>query len=97
MSKWKFDQSKTEQFCSTVSDILQDIIDYPDDDREIKCKVTKRLDCIECRIDVSGNKIDPMTDGEGAEERRRGKLILIFNMIIILIPAVFFSIYRLLH
>lgn len=32
-----------------------------------------------------------------AEERRRGKLILIFNMIIILIPAVFFSIYRLLH
>ena len=70
MSKCKFDQSKTEQFCSTVSDILQDIIDYPDDDREIKCKVTKRLDCIECRINVSGNKIDPMTDGEGAEERR---------------------------
>ena len=70
MSKAKYDQAKTDQFCHTVSDILQEIMDHPDGQRETKCKVTKRIDRVEFRVDVSGDKIDPFTDGKGAEERR---------------------------
>lgn len=69
MSKSRYDESKTEQFCHIVSDILQEIIDNPGE-REIKYRITKRLDRIEFRIDASGDKIDPLADGRGAEERR---------------------------
>ena len=70
MSKAKYDEAKTEQFCHIVSDILQEIIDDPDEHREIKYKITKRVDRIEFRIDASGDRIDPLNDGEGAAERR---------------------------
>ena len=69
MTKARYDESKTEQFCDIVSDILQELIDNPDD-REIKYRITKRLDRIEFWIDASGNKIDPLSDGKGAEKRR---------------------------
>ena len=69
MSKAGYDESKTEQFCHIVSDILQEIIDHPDPQREVKCRITKRIDRIEFRIDVSGDRIDPLTEGKGAEER----------------------------
>ena len=70
MSKAKYDDTKTERFCSVVSDILQDMIDAPDEQREVKYRIRKRIDRIEFVMDVSGNKIDPMNEGEGAEERR---------------------------
>ena len=69
MSKAGYEESKTEQFCDIVSDILQELIDNPDD-REIKYKITKRLDRIEFWIGASGDKIDPLSDGKGAENRR---------------------------
>ena len=75
MSKAKYSGQKTEQFCDTVSDILQEIIDRPDEQREIRCRVVKHIDRVEFRIDVSGDRIDPMTDGKGAEKRNfRNKL-----------------------
>ena len=70
MSKARYDDSKIEQFCHIVSDIIQETIDHPDEQREIKYKLTKRIDRIEFRIDVSGDRIDPLTDGKGADERR---------------------------
>ena len=70
MSKARYDETKIEQFCHIVSDILQEIIDDPDEQREIKYRITKRIDRIEFRIDASGDKIDPLTDGSGADERR---------------------------
>ena len=36
MSRSKYDELKTEQFCSTISDILQEIIDHPDEQRDTK-------------------------------------------------------------
>ena len=68
MSKAKYSESKTEQFCNTVADILQEIIDHPDEEREINYSIKKRIDWIEFRIDASGNKIDPLTDGENADK-----------------------------
>ena len=70
MSKAKYDESKIEQFCHIVSDIIQDTIDHHDEQREFKYKLTKRLDRIEFRVDISGDRIDPLTDGKGADERR---------------------------
>lgn len=70
MSKVKYDTSKIDQFCDTVSDILQYIIDHPDDQREIKYRIKKHIDSIELRIDVSGERIDPTTDGEHADRIR---------------------------
>ena len=70
MSKARYDNSKIEQFCHIVSDILQEIIEDTDEQREVKYRITKRIDCIEFRIDASGNKIDPLADGNGAGERR---------------------------
>ena len=70
MSKAGYDETKIEQFCHIVSDILQDIIDHSDEQRELKYKLTKRIDCVEFRIDLSGDRIDPLTDGQGADERR---------------------------
>ena len=81
MSKAKYDEAKTEQFCDTVSDILQYIIDNPDEEREIKYKIIKHIDSVELRLDISGDKIDPMTDGEGAEKRQIQSKVnsLLFN------------------
>ena len=70
MTKAKYDEPKIEQFCETVSDILQGIIDHSDEQREVQYKLRKRLDHIELKIDISGDEIDPMTEGEGAEGRR---------------------------
>ena len=70
MSKAKYDDSKIEQYCRVVSDILQDIIDDPDERREVKYRIVKRLDHIELKISISGKAIDPLSEGEGAEERR---------------------------
>ena len=53
-----------------MSEILQDIIDHPDGQREFRYKLTKRIDRIEFRIDASGDRIDPYSEGKGAEERR---------------------------
>ena len=69
MSKAGYDGSKTDQFIHTVSDIIQEIIDHPDENREIRYRITKRIDRIEFRLDVSGDRIDPLTEGKGAEER----------------------------
>ena len=81
MSKAKYDGSKIEQFCNTISDILQGIIDHPDEGRELKYKIKKHIDTVELRIDISGDKIDPLTDGKGAEERRlqNAKNAVLFN------------------
>ena len=81
MSKARYDESKTEQFCNTVSDILQEIIDHPDEQRELKYKIRKHIDSVEFRIDASGDRIDPMADGKGAEERRlqNAKNAVLFN------------------
>ena len=81
MSKAKYDGSKIEQFCNTVSDILQELIDHPDGQREFRYRLTKRIDRVEFRIDASGDRIDPYTDGEGAEERRYRKTVnsVLFN------------------
>ena len=57
MAKAKYAEDKIEQFCGTVSAILQEIVDNPDEQREVRCKVIKRLDRIECRIEVSGDRI----------------------------------------
>ena len=70
MSKAGYDESASEQFCTTVSDILQLIIDNPDEERSLKYKTVRHLDRIEFIIDASGNKIDPLADGKGAPERR---------------------------
>lgn len=67
MSRAKYEEAKTEQFCSTVSDVLQAIIDHPDDGREVKYQIKKHIDRIEFRIDLSGDRIDPTVEGEGAE------------------------------
>ena len=67
MSRAKYEEAKTEQFCSTVSDVLQAIIDHPDDGREVKYQIKKHIDRIEFRIDLSGDRIDPTAEGEGAE------------------------------
>ena len=70
MSKAGYDETKIEQFCNTVSEIIQEIIDNPDETREIKYKIIKRLDRIEFRLYASGDRIDPLNEGKGAEERR---------------------------
>ena len=70
MSKARYDESKIEQFCGTVSDILQEIIDNPDEQREVKFKLVKRLDRVDFKLDVSGDRIDPLSEGPGAENRR---------------------------
>ena len=81
MSKGKFSESKTDQFCNTVADILQFAIDNPDEEREAQYKIKKHIDRIEFRVDVSGDRIDPMSDGEGAEKRsfQRKVNALLFN------------------
>ena len=71
MSKARYGEQKTEQFCDTVSDILQDFTDtYDHEDREISYSLKKHLDFVELRLDISGNKLDPLTDGKDAEELR---------------------------
>lgn len=70
MSKAKYDESKIEQFCHIAADIIQEIINHPEEQREFKYKLIKRLDRIEFRIDLSGDQIDPLADEKGAEERR---------------------------
>ena len=70
MSKAGYDETKIEQFCNTVSEIIQEIIDNPDETREIKYKIIKRIDRIEFRLYASGDRIDPLNEGKGAEERR---------------------------
>ena len=39
MSRAKYDASKTEQFCTVVSNILQENIDSPGPQRDIKYRV----------------------------------------------------------
>lgn len=70
MSKAKYDEPKIEQFCEIVSDILQEIIDHPDEQRDVRYKLKKHIDQIEFRLEISGDKIDPLTEGKGAENRR---------------------------
>ena len=81
MSKSKYDETKTQQFCDTVSDILQDFIDDPDEDREVRYFLKKHMDYIEFRLDVSGNKLDPLNDGAGASALRIQKTVnsVLFN------------------
>ena len=52
MSKAKYSGQKTDQFCDTVSEILQDFIDDADDDREYRYSLKKHLDFAEFRLDV---------------------------------------------
>ena len=70
MSKARYDESKIEQFCAYVSDILQELIDNPDEQREFRYKLKKHIDCVEFRIDASGDRIDPLHEGKGADDRR---------------------------
>lgn len=44
MSKARYEDSKIEQFCHIVSDILQELIDNSDDQREVKYRITKRIE-----------------------------------------------------
>ena len=71
MSKAKYDDSKTDQFCATIADILDDIIGDLGDKRKITYSLKKHIDRVEFRINISGDKIDPMTEGKGADGRRR--------------------------
>ena len=70
MGKARYDEQKIDQFCGFVSDILQEIIDNPCEGREVTYKLKKRLDCVEFKISVSGDRIDPLNEGPGAENRR---------------------------
>ena len=70
MAKAKFDETKTRQFCDAVEQILQDLIDVNDTEREFRYRLKKHLDRVELRIELSGDKIDPMAEGEGAQARR---------------------------
>ena len=67
MSKGKYSEQKIEQFCNTVAGILQDFIDDPDESREFRYSLKKHLDFVEFRLGVSGDKLDPVTEGENAE------------------------------
>lgn len=69
MTKSGYDVSKIDQFCEIVEDILQELIDYASEDREIRYKLVKRLDRIEFKLDISGDEIDPLEEGKGAENR----------------------------
>ena len=80
MAKAHYDEPKIDQFCETVEEILQETIDHFND-REINYKLVKHLDSVEFKLNVSGEKIDPMTEGEGAEDRRFQNAVnrLLFN------------------
>ena len=81
MTKAKYGQEKIDQFCDTVSEILQEVIDNFDEQRETKYKLKKHIDRVEFKLDISGSEIDPMTDGEGAQARRRQDAVnhVLFN------------------
>lgn len=43
MTKAKYDEPKIDQFCETVSNILQGIIDHSDEQREVQYKLKNVL------------------------------------------------------
>lgn len=75
MSRYGYDDAQTEQFCSLASDYLSDYIEQADDGRDITYAIRKRIDRVELKMSITGERNDPFTHVEKASERRLSKAI----------------------
>ena len=73
--KKKISEDNVEIFNLTVKEVLDDYSDLLGPDQEIRYKVRKRIDRVECNIYIQADKMDPLEEGQHAEERARQKTI----------------------
>lgn len=75
LAKKKISEDDADIFNQTVEGVLEDYGDLLGLDQEIRYRIRKRIDRVECNIYIRADKIDPLEEGRHAEERARQKTI----------------------
>lgn len=75
LAKKKIFEDDADIFNQTVEGVLEDYGDLLGLDQEIRYRIRKRIDRVECNIYIRADKIDPLEEGRHAEERARQKTI----------------------
>ena len=69
LSKKKVSEDDADIFRETVQGVLDDYGNLLGSDQEIRYKVRKRIDKVECNIFIKADRLDPFEEGQHAEER----------------------------
>ena len=74
--KKKIAEEDRNAFIHTLEALLCDYEDVLGPDQEIHYWIWKRIDCVECKIYIKADEVNPFVEGEGAEERNWQKMIV---------------------